>query len=35
MFGINKQFIKSEYFNDLKNEINFIQDDVIIDGIKK
>ena len=34
MFGINKKFIKSEYFNDLKNEINFVQDDVIIDGIK-
>ena len=34
MFGINKTFVKTEYFNDLKNEINFIQDDVIIDGIK-
>ena len=33
MFGIRKNFISSDYFQDLKNEIKFNQDEVIINGI--
>ena len=33
MFGIRKNFITNDYFQELKNEIKFNQDEVIINGI--
>ena len=33
MFGQIKQFIESDYFENLKNEIKFNQDEVVIDGV--
>ncbi len=33
MFGLEKKFITNDYFNDLKNEIIFNNDDIVIDGV--